>query len=291
MSSDSDQVWTVLSMLEWGTEYFEKKGVDSPRMSMEWLLAYILEIKRLDIYLQFDRPLSKIELDKIRPLIKRRAHHEPLQHLTGSTDFMGIPIQVNQDVLIPRSETEQLVELILEEKNYDPNQPLRLLDIGTGSGCIPIAIKKFRPMWLTTGIDISDKALDVAKKNASHNQTEISFRLCDLMEIESHPDIAHQDWDIIVSNPPYITPKERDSLDSQVKDFEPSLALFHEQPIELYERITRFASQKHADLYFECNNKSIERVKDVVTQHYNISKIGLDYSGNKRFVVGINPSK
>ncbi|MEX2435299.1 MAG: peptide chain release factor N(5)-glutamine methyltransferase, partial [Balneolaceae bacterium] len=108
--SESRQLWTVLSMLEWATDYFEEKGVSSSRLSIEWILADVLEIKRLDIYLQFDRPLSEDELNKIRPLVKRRAQHEPLQYITGQTDFINSVIKVSPGVLIPRVETEQLVE-------------------------------------------------------------------------------------------------------------------------------------------------------------------------------------
>jgi release factor glutamine methyltransferase len=291
MSNDSDRVWTVLSMLEWGTDFFTQKKIDSPRLSIEWLLAHVLDIKRLDIYLQYDRPLSQMELDRIRPLVKRRSAHEPLQHITGSTNFMGCTIHVNPDVLIPRTETEQLVELILGTADYRDKSNFQLLDIGTGSGCIPIAIKTIKPNWNCTGIDISENALNTAKKNALLNNADIQFTLCDLNVIQECKKIQNIDWDIVVSNPPYITPAEKSSLDPQVINFEPALALFHEQPIELYKKISSFAAKKNADLFLECNDKFIDKVKEVVNSLFQSVKVIDDYDGNRRFIVGKTPSK
>ncbi len=178
--SNKSQLWTVLAMLEWATGYFESKEIPDPRLSIEWILADILGIKRLDLYLQFDRPLSQDELNAIRPLVKRRSEFEPLQYITGSAQFLNATIGVNRDVLIPRIETEQLVDLLLSDFEAKKNQPIHLLDIGTGSGCIPIAIKKEFPDWHCYGLDLSKNALDVASSNAELNQTEVSFFRADL---------------------------------------------------------------------------------------------------------------
>src|SRR5699024_8439922 len=120
--------WTVLSMLEWATDYFEQKNIPDQRHSIEWLLAETLSIKRLDLYLKFDRPLSPGELNRLRPMVKRRAKHEPLQYIIGFTDFMNARISVNEDVLIPRIETEQLVELILDRHPAAENPSSSVLD-------------------------------------------------------------------------------------------------------------------------------------------------------------------
>lgn len=285
MSNEPDRVWTVLSMLEWGTEFFEKKRVDSPRMSIEWLIAHILEIKRLDIYLQYDRPLSKSELDKLRPLIKRRSLHEPLQHITGTASFMGFTIRVNSSVLIPRTETEQLVEIILDSTLQSSDNMIRLLDIGTGSGCIPIAIKKHRPNWICAGLDISEHALKTADYNAKINDAEIEFYQCDLNNLKSNSHISETGWDIIVSNPPYITYPEKESLDPQVKNYEPELALFHEQPLKLYDKISAFAAKNNSLLFLECNDKFISDVEETVSQYYDSPQVVNDYDGNGRFIV------
>jgi release factor glutamine methyltransferase len=291
MNSRTNQVWTVLSMLEWGTEYFEKMGVDSPRLSVEWLLAHVLNVKRLDIYLQFDRPLSGNELNALRPLIKRRAKHEPLQHIAGSTQFMGCKIYVNQEVLIPRDETEQLVELILEQCKDRKNEPVQLLDIGTGSGCISIAVKSLYPEWGCTGIDISKGALQMARKNASENRVDVEFIDCDINNIDSNDEIAGRQWDIVVSNPPYITHKEKETLDPQVLNFEPDLALFHSNPTELYEKICAFATSKNSRLFLECSNKFADQIVAVAKNYFESVKLLKDLDGNDRFIYSRNPSK
>jgi release factor glutamine methyltransferase len=283
--SSSGKLWTVVSMLEWATNYFEKKGVDNPRLSIEWLLADMLGLRRLDIYLKYDRPLSPQELEQLKPMIQRRALHEPLQHITGSAEFMGITLKVNRDVLIPRQETEQLVELILNEYPQESGISRRLLDLGTGSGCIPIAVKNFRPGWICAGMDISEKALKLARENAVLCDTEVGFYTGDMSAPESVSDICNAEWDIVVSNPPYIKPEERDTLDPQVREYEPEIALFHENPAELYEKIAAFASTKNAGLFLELNNKIAEEIREAVLPYFRHADLKSDYDGNPRFLI------
>jgi len=278
-------------MLEWGTGYLEKKGVDSARLSMEWLLAYVLDIRRLDIYLRFDRPLSPEELNTLRPLIKRRALHEPLQYITGSTEFLGCTIQVNSSVLIPRQETEQMTELILERHAHQKESQLTILDIGTGSGCIPIAIKKHSPNWICAGVDLSKEALRTAQSNAELNGTEVIFQTADLFKLHDSAALLKLRPDIVVSNPPYITHKEADDLDPQVLEYEPAVALFHEDPIRVYDSIARFAASVNALLYLECNHKFASEIADTVSEHYSQTELIHDLDMNDRFIAASNPSK
>lgn len=280
--STKERVWTVLSMLEWATDYFVNRDVQDPRLSIEWLLSEILAVKRLDLYLQFDRPLSSDELDLIRPLIQRRAKHEPLQHITGSTQFMNTTIAVNRDVLIPRIETEQLVDLLLEQTQSISKHPVRIIDLGTGSGCIPIAIKKNRPHWECVGIDISDAALQLAMKNALANSVDVAFQKAN---IENIRDQMSADWDIVISNPPYITFSEKEEMHKQVIDFEPHLALFYENPLQLYKKILQFASTSSAKLFLECNDKTAEDVARIAEEFFSEISLINDLDGNKRFVV------
>lgn len=289
MSSNSEKVWTVLSMLEWTTDFFEEKNVQNPRLSIEWLLAHVLDINRLDLYLKFDRPLSSTELDQLRPLVKKRSLHEPLQHLTGSTDFLNCTIHVNKDVLIPRAETEQLVELILNQ--HANSEALNVLDIGTGSGCIPIAIKKARPNWRCTGIDISAEALKASTQNADFNDVEVSFLEADLNTLVQNKTIVDEEWDIIISNPPYITPTEKSEMDPQVLNFEPELALFHDDPLSLYRKICEFASLSGAKLFLECNDKFAEKIREVAISFYQTVELLQDYDENDRFIIAQNPVK
>jgi release factor glutamine methyltransferase len=279
-----DDFWSVLRMLEWATEYFEKRQVPDPRHSIEWLLADVLSCKRLDLYLQYGRPLSPDELDQVRPLVKRRANHEPLQYITGSTNFMGCHIEVNPSVLIPRIETEQLVELLLESTLDLENTPVNLLDIGSGSGCIPIAIKKFRPAWTCHGVDISDKAIELSQKNATANELDVQFSKADLFNLDQI-DTPEQGWDIIVSNPPYIGPGEKSSLEKQVTDYEPGLALFHDNPLEVYRPILSYAHKEGATLVLELNDQLADQILNISTSFYSSAQLKPDLDHNSRFLL------
>lgn len=271
-------------MLEWATEYFEKKKVPDPRHSIEWLLAEVLGCKRLDLYLQYERPLSPDELDRVRPLVKRRAGHEPLQYITGSTNFMGCHIEVNPSVLIPRIETEQLVELLLESTPELEHSPVTLLDIGSGSGCIPIAVKKFRPSWTCHGIDISSDALSLSEKNAAANDVDIQFDRGNLFNLDqiSKPS---RGWDIIVSNPPYIRPNEKPSMEKQVTDYEPGRALFHDDPLDVYRPIISYAHQENALLFLELNDQLADQILKLSVAFFSSAKLNTDLDNNSRFLV------
>lgn len=276
--------WTVLSMLEWATDFFKKKNIPDPRHSIEWLLAETLDVKRLDLYLKFDRPLSPTELDTLRPLVKRRAQHEPLQYIVGFTDFMNARISVNEHVLIPRIETEQLVEIILNE--HPASDELSVLDIGTGSGCIPIALKMERPEWQLSGIDISSNALDVARGNALQNEVEVSFSEGDILSTDSID--VPTPIDIIVSNPPYITPGEKDSLEPQVKDYEPSEALFFDDIESIYQSIISFTDQNLSDtgqLYLELHEGYSQEILLLFDENCWSASIQKDYDKKPRFIV------
>lgn len=276
-------------MLEWATGYFEKRDIPDPRLSIEWILAEILGLKRLDLYLQFDRPLSSEELDSIRPLVKRRGAFEPLQYITGSTQFRNVLIKVTPDVLIPRAETEQLVDLILNHHSGDDKQTIHLLDLGTGSGCIPIAIKKEKPAWNCSGSDISEKALQIAKENAAGNNTSVSFFRADMMHPENSKELSEGTWDIITSNPPYITTEEETELSPQVLKYEPGIALFHPDPLNLYKTIIKFSSKKGSSLYLECNDKTANNVGEIASEFYHDVTLHIDLDGNNRFISARKP--
>jgi release factor glutamine methyltransferase len=274
--------WTVLGILEWGTSYFEERDVPSPRLSIEWLLADILKVKRLDLYVQFDRPLNQEALNQLRSMVKRRASHEPLQYITGSTSFYNIVVVVNSSVLIPRPETEELVELILNENQHEQ---LNVIDIGTGSGCIPIAISHERPKWNVVGIDICDAALQTAKENDKRNHTTVNFQNGDLFTPENLP---AGKWDIIVSNPPYIHEIEREGMDKQVKEFEPKLALFCKDRTMVYKSLKDYAEmtlKSTGKLYLEIHeDHPIEDENIFDKTHWNF-KIERDLNHKRRFVI------
>lgn len=276
--------WTVLSMLKWATTYFKEKGIRNPRYSIEWLLAFVLDKKRLDLYLVYDRPITKKELSQLKPLVQRRAVHEPLQYITGETDFFGTKITVKPGVLIPRMETEQLMEIVLDktEALESPN----VLDIGTGSGCIPIALKNARPYWNLFATDISDEALSIAQQNATLNGTDITFVKDDVYS----PSFPSEKilFDVIISNPPYILKDEHETLDKEVREFEPELALFCDSTKNMYGAIQKFSTSflnKNGLLFLELHENHADEVAKLFTQTGWNTAIQKDYDKRDRFLV------
>jgi release factor glutamine methyltransferase len=200
-------------------EYLKKHKIESPKVKAEWLISHCLELKRLDLYMQHDRPLNDNELDKIRQLLKRCASNEPVQYICGSTSFYGYDIKVGPGVLIPRPETEVLVDLALKEvKDGD-----HLLDLCTGSACIPIAIQKERSNSLNViACDIEKKAIKYATENIVNNNLQNTKIInCDLFE-----KIPKIEFDLITANPPYVSRSEYSEMGIDVLKHEPETALF-----------------------------------------------------------------
>ncbi len=215
------ETWTLLRLLRWTTNFFDEKGIDNPRLDAELLLAHCLELDRVGLYLNYDRPLSADELNVIRPLVKRRGQREPLQYLLGSTEFWSLKFKVTPDVLIPRGDTEILVEEALSHAAETGS----LLDVGTGSGAIVISLATELSEWQMTGLDISLQALHVARENIESHQLEQQIEL-----VEGNlAELPQQQYDLIVSNPPYIARSEWDGLMPEVRCFEPELALLAEE--------------------------------------------------------------
>lgn len=214
---------TVLEVIKKSSEFLAKKGVDSPRLQTELLLAHLLKLPRMKLYLNFERLLSPSELDALRALVMRRAQREPLQHIVGSTSFCGLEMVVNKAVLVPRPETELLAEMGWHFLSTFNPQPSTALDFGTGSGCIAIALAAKCPTVRITAIDVSDDALAVAKQNAAANKVSelIEFRRGNGFATLNSGD----KFDLIVSNPPYIVSEEIATLQPEVRDFDPRGAL------------------------------------------------------------------
>jgi len=227
-----NKIWRVIDILKWGEEYFQSKGFESPKQEIEWLLCDLLNYKRIDLYVQFEHPISRSELDKLKAWIKRRTNREPLQYITGITEFYGHKIIVNPNVLIPRPETERLVDVALHCIG-NISSP-KVLEVGTGSGCIPIAIAGEKTDATITAIDVSADALIVAKDNAASNQVEqIQF-----VEMNFLNSVPHDTYDLLVSNPPYIPEAELDDTMIEVRDHEPRIALTDQQDgLSFYHRI------------------------------------------------------
>ena len=215
--------WTILKLLEWTTQFFESHALESPRMEAELLLSHTLGLKRIMLYAHFDRPLEGAELASYRELVKRRARREPMAYITGSRGFWTIELKTDRRALIPRPDTETLVEAAL--KRLPSDSTARVADVGTGTGAIALALAHERPLIQVFATDLSQDALDLAAQNAQALGLAQRVTLCCGDLLDALPPDAHA-LDLIVSNPPYIGEQEREALSVDVRDYEPALALF-----------------------------------------------------------------
>lgn len=232
-NSPAAESWTVARILAWAAPWLENRMAGEPcnaRLESELLLAWALDCDRSKLFLQFDRPLNKGERDRFKDAIKRRSDCEPVAYITGFRDFWRYRFEVNSSVLIPRPDTEILVEEVIAfAKGLESPA---ILDVGVGSGCVGISIAKDIPTATVTGWDISDQALAIASRNASLNKVDnIRFESRDATTALSEPG---QMYDVIVSNPPYIASSERGEMSRETLRYEPSLALFSPDVDGLY---------------------------------------------------------
>jgi len=217
----SSAAWTVRRVLEWTAEHLGKHGSDTPRLDAEILLAHSRGCERIELYTRFDEPLTNSQRQTMRELVNRRAMAEPVAYLVGHREFFGIDFRVNHQVLVPRPDTETLVLELLDRSI--PQSPCRILDVGTGSGCIAVAAAVNRPRASIVASDVSQEALGIAQHNAqTHGVTNrIEFLCGSLFE----PIRADDRFDFVVSNPPYIADHEMETLQADVRLHEPHLAL------------------------------------------------------------------
>ncbi len=221
-----NKIWRVVDLLDWTSQYFEQNAIPNPRLDAEVLLGHLLGKSRLQLYLDFEMPVFQEHLTPFRELIKKRIDRTPVSYLTNRKEFMSLEFYVDERVLIPRPETEQLVDTILTTQT---DKPQRLLEVGTGSGIIATILAIHQPEWAITATDLSEDALAVAQKNAeTHACTaQIEFLSGDLFEpIKTIDPNGETQFDWIVCNPPYIKKTEWDSLSPDVRDYEPEIALF-----------------------------------------------------------------
>lgn len=281
---------TVLEVIQRGAAHLEKKGVDSPRLQSELLLAHALQIPRFQLYLQFDRVLTSSELECARALVRRRSQREPLQHILGSVSFCGLELAVNPSVLIPRPETELLAaraEQWLRDAWEKQADPLRVLDFGTGSGCLAIFLAVRRPEALVSALDISEAALEMARSNAARHgvQERIRFHRGD-----GFRGLAQgARYDLIVSNPPYIAGPEIEELAPEVRDHDPRLALDGgEDGLDFYRRFGQEAAEYLAPgggLLCEFGDGQSEKIQALLSvAGWRVEFVDADYSGRPRIL-------
>ncbi|WP_026841193.1 peptide chain release factor N(5)-glutamine methyltransferase [Citrifermentans bremense] len=222
--------WDVLKVLNWTKGYLAEKGVENPRLEAEWMLCEALSLDRVGLYLNFDKPLSDAELALYRGMVARRGRREPLQYILGSQEFMGLEFRVTPAVLIPRHDTEVLVTEAVKRGEACRS----ILDIGTGSGCVAVAVAKALPEAEVYTVDVSADAIEVARGNAERNGVSVQFFQGSLFE-----PFAGKRFDMLVSNPPYIISADLATLQQEVRDFEPVGALDGGgDGLDFYRRIT-----------------------------------------------------
>lgn len=256
---------------------------------------HYLSVPRIQLTLEPELTITKPETDTFFKVLEHLKQQKPIQYLLGETEFFGLPFKVNENVLIPRPETEELVALILQNvKKENPNSKrINVLDIGTGSGCIAISLAKNLSNAEVYALDVSKEALVIAKQNAKINNTEIIFIEADILNQSCHSALdAESKFDIIVSNPPYVRHLEKIEIQPNVLDNEPHLALFVEDdnPLLFYKAITNFAGKKlkpNGQLYFEINQYLGEETKALLTDA-NFENVELikDLNGNYRMLKG-----
>lgn len=269
--------------------YLDKLKTVYPQKEIENIFYMVCDFKyglsKVQVKLS-DKRLSESELLMHRSIIKRLLNHEPIQHIIGEVEFYGLPFKVNKDVLIPRPETEELVDLIIQQHNTKNST---ILDIGTGSGCIPISLKHNIPESKVYTLDVSEKALTVAKENAKLNTVDITFVLADILtdNLKTLPQ-----FDVIVSNPPYVLESDKLQMGPNVLNFDPHLALFvdDETPLLFYKRIVNLSMhllKPNGKLYFEIHELQGEEVK-VLMENHHFKNVNLlkDMQGKDRMVYG-----
>ena len=285
--------WTIKKLLDWMVEYLGEKGIESPRLSSEMLISFTLKMERIQLYAQFDKVVSPDELAKLRELIKRAIANEPIQYLIGSCEFYSMTMKVTPDCLIPRPETELLVERAIEFLTSRSGTQ-HVCDLCTGSGCVAVAIAKNFNNSKVIATDICEKALSVATENIQKYQLGERIELLggDLFE----PVISQLDgaeFDLITANPPYVTSSEMESLEDNVRKYEPKIALHGGvEGLDIYRRIISGIDshlKSGGALIMEIGYAQGTAIKELLesARIFNEIKVEKDFNNNDRVVTAI----
>jgi len=278
----SNKISTIISYYESLLKKLYSKE-ESAQLIRE-LIANFTSIKRNEISLNFEKRVSESQLLDIHFGVKDLLNNKPLQHIIGTAPCLDFDFIINKDVLIPRPETEELVDIISKSTNANN---IKILDIGTGSGCIAIALQK-NTSSRVTAIDISKDALKIAAKNAEINNANVEFIKLDILNKDSWHQLDN-DFDIIVSNPPYVRNMEKKLMNKNVLDYDPSMALFvdDDNPLVFYEAITNFAKshlKSNGTLWFEINEYLGQETKELILKYFDKVELIKDFKGKERFV-------
>lgn len=273
----------------WSADYLADKGVESARLDAEHLLSHVVGVSRLQLYLDYDRPLSQLELDGFRPLLRRRAKREPLQYIIGRQPFRELDLEVSPSVLIPRPETEALVEEVLEWVADKGRTDLTALDVGTGSGAIALSLAFEGTFASVLATDVDEGALSVAQRNRESAGLEgcVEFRRGDLFD----PVLEGERFDVVISNPPYVAESESATLEPEVAEWEPRAALFGgPDGLSVLGRLVAGAGRAMrlgGLLALEVGSGQAGAVVRMLEEadEYEGVRVRRDYSGKERFVL------
>jgi release factor glutamine methyltransferase len=287
----TNDIWTIQKLLNWIAEYLKNKGVDSPRLSAELLLSYVLGLRRIELYTQFDKVVTEEQLGRLHDLVERAGKSEPIAYLAGKTEFYSLELEVTADCMIPRPETELLVERAIEFLRARGGEQF-VCDLCTGSGCIATAIAKNFSDCRIIATDICEAALGVAAKNIErYGLTNRVKLLCGDLFDPIVPELDVDKFDLIVCNPPYVSSAEFEKLSKNVKDYEPKMALFAgDDGLDIYRRIIAEAGQflkPDAALMLEIGYKQGQAVRQLLEQTGCFGGITIekDHCGNDRIAI------
>ena len=289
-----DPEWTILKLLQWTTSYFKSHDIDTPRATAEILLSHALKLKRIDLYLRYDQPLCSNELSQFKVLIKRRIKKEPVAYILGVKEFWSMDFAVNQDVLVPRPETECLVETALDllpgDSSSDPIlEPKQILELGTGSGAVILALASMRPRHKFFASDRSMKAALLAKQNASRHGLDTTVNLFCADWFKSVKSDKGR-FDMIISNPPYIPTRVIGHLQPEIYKYEPVSAIDGDEDglcclKHIIEKAHLYLN-RHGNLLLEIGHdqkNEVQKIIDSCSMYKNIV-FSKDYSGYDRIV-------
>lgn len=282
--------WRIIDLIQWTTQFFEKKQIPNARLNAEHLLSQALGLERVQLYLQFEKILTQNELNLYRENVKRRLNSEPLQYILGETEFMSLKFRLNPSVLIPRPDTEILIEQVIHQTPN--NLDVTILDIGTGSGNIAVSLAYYLPKSKIVAVDISPDALNLAEENAALNHVEdrVTFIQEDVFSVDFVLKIG-QNFDRIVSNPPYISEDEFQTLPDEVRKFEPPTALrdgadgltFHKKLAELSGQMLNPGGK----IYLEVGMGQWQSVQKILAEKgFQNIQVAKDLVGIDRVLIG-----
>lgn len=293
MTGTAEQQWTIKRLLDWTTEFFQKTEGVSPRLEAEMLLAEALECARIDLYTQFDQVPTQERLDRFRAWVKRRSAGEPVAYIVGHKEFYSLRFEVDSNVLIPRPETEHVVVAVLEAAKRIVDRPLRIIDLGTGSGCIAVTLANYLDNCKIAAIDISPEAIAVAKRNAEHHGQLDKIRFFQGNLFDALP-VGSGQVHIVASNPPYIGSDESGTVDRQVSQFEPHVALYAgPDGTQIIQQLVDQSPQillPGGFLIFETSPIIMDRCLDLIEKsQFQLTEVVKDIAGHRRVVVAQNP--